>query len=64
MTGEREQEVMFTSWSDVSFAASTVRVTHKPDRRWTSKAYKEREIPVLTGDDIGMIAIECGPQGA
>ncbi len=31
MTGMREQEVMYTYWSDVNFAASTVRVTHKPD---------------------------------
>jgi integrase/recombinase XerD len=46
MTGMREQEVMFTYWSDVNFAASTVRVIHKPDRGWTPKAYKEREIPI------------------
>jgi len=46
MTGEREQEVMFTHWSDVNFAASTVRVSHKPDAGWTPKAYKEREIPI------------------
>jgi integrase/recombinase XerD len=46
MTGEREQEVMFTYWLDVNFAASTVRVSHKPDRGWTPKAYKEREIPI------------------
>jgi integrase/recombinase XerD len=46
MTGMREQEVMFTYWSDVNFAACTVRVTHKPDRGWTPKAYKEREIPI------------------
>jgi integrase/recombinase XerD len=46
MTGMREQEVMFAYWSDVNFAASTVRVTHKPDRGWTPKAYKEREIPI------------------
>jgi integrase/recombinase XerD len=46
MTGEREQEVMFTYWTDVNFAASTVRVSHKPDRGWTPKAYKEREIPI------------------
>ena len=32
--------------SDVNFAASTVRVSHKPDRGWTPKAYKEREIPI------------------
>jgi integrase len=46
MTGMREQEVMHTYWSDVNVAASTVRVTHKPDRGWTPKAYKEREIPI------------------
>jgi len=46
MTGEREQEVMHTYWSDVNFAASTVRVTHKPDRNWTPKAYKERTVPI------------------
>ena len=28
MTGMREQEVMFTYWSDVNFAAATVRVSH------------------------------------
>jgi integrase/recombinase XerD len=48
MTGMREQEVMYTYWSDVNLAASTVRVSHKPDRGWTPKAYKEREIPVPT----------------
>jgi integrase/recombinase XerD len=46
MTGMREQEVMYTYWSDVNLTASTVRVTHKLDRGWTPKAYKEREIPI------------------
>jgi|SRR5271169_391131 len=46
MTGEREQEVMYTYWSDVNLAACTVKVTHKPDRGWTPKTYKEREIPI------------------
>jgi integrase/recombinase XerD len=46
MTGEREQEVMYTYWSDVNFAASTAKVSHKPGAGWTPKAYKEREIPV------------------
>jgi hypothetical protein len=32
MTGMTEQEVMDCYWSDVNFTASTVRVTHKPDR--------------------------------
>jgi integrase/recombinase XerD len=48
MTGMREQEVMYTYWSDVNLAAATVRVSHKPDRGWTPKAYKEREIPIPT----------------
>ena len=48
MTGMREQEVMYTYWSDINLAASTVRVSHKPDRGWTPKAYKEREIPIPT----------------
>lgn len=46
MTGMREQEVMYCYWSDINLAASTVRVSHKPDRGWTPKAYKEREIPI------------------
>jgi integrase len=46
MTGMREQEVMYTYWSDVNLAQATVRVSHKPDRGWTPKAYKEREIPI------------------
>ncbi len=48
MTGMREQEVMHTYWADINFKASTVRVSHKPDRGWTPKAYKEREIPIPT----------------
>ena len=48
MTGMREQEVMYCYWSDVNFAASTVKVSHKPDAGWTPKAYKEREIPIPT----------------
>jgi integrase/recombinase XerD len=46
MTGMREQEVMHTYWSDVNLAQATVRVSHKIDREWTPKAYKEREIPI------------------
>ena len=46
MTGMREQEVMYTYWSDINLAHATVRVSHKPDRGWTPKAYKEREIPI------------------
>jgi integrase len=46
MTGMREQEVMHTCWTDVNLTSHTVRVSHKPDRGWTPKAYKEREIPI------------------
>ena len=46
MTGMREQEVMYTYRSNVNCAGHVVRVTHKPDRGWTPKAYKEREIPI------------------
>ena len=46
MTGMREQEVMHAYWSDINFRHATVRVSHKPDRGWTPKAYKEREIPI------------------
>jgi len=45
MTGMREQEVMYCYWSDINLKANTVKVTHKPDRNWTPKAYKERTIP-------------------
>lgn len=46
MTGMREQEVMYCYWTDVVLNRSIVRVTHKPDRGWTPKAYKEHEIPI------------------
>ena len=46
MTGMREQEVMYTYWSDINLAHATVRVSDKPDRGLTPKAYKEREIPI------------------
>jgi integrase/recombinase XerD len=34
MTGEREQEVMYTEWRDINLVGSIARVTHKPDNRW------------------------------
>lgn len=42
-----KQEVMHVYWPDVNLTSSTVRVSHKPDRGWTPKALKEREIPIL-----------------
>ena len=56
MTGMREQEVMHTYWSDINFRHATVRVSHKPDRGWTPKAYKEREIPVPSNLAEGLAA--------
>jgi len=44
----RRTEVMYAYWSDMNLTAGTVRVSHKPDRGWTPKAYKEREIPIPT----------------
>jgi integrase/recombinase XerD len=46
MTGMWEQEVMHCYWADINLSHATARVTHKPDRNWTPKAYKEREIPI------------------
>ena len=37
---------MYTYWTDINFKASMVRVSHKAERGWTPKAYKEREIPI------------------
>lgn len=45
-TGMREPELMHTYWSDLNLNHATVRVTHKPDRGWTPKAYRERETPI------------------
>jgi type I site-specific restriction endonuclease len=46
MTGLREQEVMYCTWRDINFNASTISVHHKPQCGWSPKAYKEREVPV------------------
>jgi site-specific recombinase XerD len=46
MSGEREQEVMHTYFSDLNLRHAVVRMTHKADRNWTPKAYKERTIPI------------------
>jgi integrase len=60
MTGMREQEVMYTYWSDINFAKCTVRVSHKPDRDWTPKAYKEREIPVPESLIVSLKRLKTG----
>jgi integrase len=60
MTGMREQEVMYTYWSDINFAKCTVKVSHKPDRDWTPKAYKEREIPVPESLIVSLKRLKTG----
>jgi Phage integrase SAM-like domain len=65
MTGMREQEVMHTYWSDVNSAASTVQVSHKPDRGWTPKARTTfgctssvpRSLPAVCG--LASICVPC-----
>jgi integrase len=42
----REQEVMYMTWADVNAQRHCVRVSAKPEWKWTPKAYKGREIPV------------------
>lgn len=46
MTGMREQEVIYTTWPDVSLTRHTVTVRWKPQYGWTPKNFKEREIPI------------------
>ena len=46
MTGEREQEVMHSYWSDIKLESAVVRVSEKPELGYAPKAYKGREIPI------------------
>lgn len=45
-TGERDQEVRYTSWSDVDFDRKRVRVTAKKRLGFKPKDKEEREVPV------------------
>jgi len=45
-SGLREQELMHLYWRDCDFKMHTLRVSHKPDRNWKPKQYREREIPI------------------
>jgi hypothetical protein len=40
MTGMREQEVMYTYWSDINLKHATVRVSHKPDTAEKEGAFR------------------------
>jgi len=46
LTGFREQEVMYLSWSDVNLDLRTVRVTAKPQLGFYAKRWEEREVPI------------------
>jgi Bacterial conjugation TrbI-like protein/Phage integrase family len=46
LTGERDKEVRYTSWSDIDFNRKCVRVTAKKQLGFKPKDKEEREIPV------------------
>jgi integrase/recombinase XerD len=46
MTGLREQEVMYCTWSEVNLARGVVTVRYKPEFGFSPKAYKGREVPI------------------
>ena len=46
LTGLREQELYFLSWSDVNLNGGTVKVTPKPKEGFSPKDYEERIIPI------------------
>lgn len=46
LTGFREQEVMYLSWSDINLDLRTIRVTAKPQLGFYAKRWEEREAPI------------------
>jgi integrase/recombinase XerD len=46
MTGLREQEMMYCTWSEVNLARGVVTVRYKPEFGFSPKAYKGREVPI------------------
>jgi len=48
MTGLREKEAMFCTWSDVNLKVGTVNMRWKPQYDFEPKAYREREVPIPT----------------
>jgi hypothetical protein len=46
LTGERDKEVRYTTWSDIDFTRKCVRVTAKKQLGFKPKDKEEREIPV------------------
>lgn len=46
MTGLREQEVMYCTWSEINLNRGVVTVRYKPEFGFSPKAYKGREVPI------------------
>jgi integrase/recombinase XerD len=46
MTGLRDQEVMYCTWSEINLARGVVTVRYKPEFGFSPKAYKGRELPI------------------
>ena len=43
-TGMREAEVSHLYWADVRWEVAEIRVSEKPQWKWTTKAYQDRDI--------------------
>jgi integrase len=48
-SGFRDQKIRYLMWRDVDFKSYTVRVTAKPQWKFTLKNWEERSVPLLTG---------------
>lgn len=59
-SGFREQETEFFTWKDLG--TSTASVKHKPQYKWSPKAYKERTVPIPTAVAADLLASK--PEGA
>jgi len=46
MTGLREQEVMYCTWSEINLKRGVITVRYKPEFGFSPKAYKGREVPI------------------
>jgi len=46
LTGERDKEVRYSTWSDIDFNRKRVRVTAKKHLGFKPKDKEEREIPI------------------
>ena len=46
MTGLREQEVMYCTWSEINLVRGVITVRYKSEFGFSPKAYKGREVPI------------------